>query len=171
MIVTAREFSTGAEMRAAAAAVRQRLLKPKTFVKETEAPPVVKRFDADETFIFVQPSWKSQPIMFDEHIIAWRIWTHDEDMRAAGLAESGGRRPIIEIVRGILTSYPDVTVAQIKGATRMRRIVEARQLAMHAVRMERFDLSYPTIGKWFGGRDHTTVMHAVHKIEKMRGAA
>ena len=54
------------------------------------------------------------------------------------------------------------------GKSRQRPLVTARQIAMYVVR-ERTDLSYPAIGRLFGGRDHTTVMHAVAKIERQLG--
>ena len=55
------------------------------------------------------------------------------------------------------------TVDEIKGASRRRPLVTARQIAMYAFR-ELTDLSYPAIAREFGGRDHTTVIHAVDKI-------
>ncbi len=55
------------------------------------------------------------------------------------------------------------TVEEIKGASRRRPLVTARQIAMYAFR-ELTDLSYPAIAREFGGRDHTTVIHAVDKI-------
>lgn len=55
------------------------------------------------------------------------------------------------------------TVEEIKGASRRRPLVTARQIAMYVFR-ELTDLSYPAIAREFGGRDHTTVIHAVDKI-------
>jgi chromosomal replication initiator protein len=54
-------------------------------------------------------------------------------------------------------------VEEIKGASRRRPLVTARQIAMYVFR-ELTDLSYPAIAREFGGRDHTTVIHAVDKI-------
>lgn len=56
------------------------------------------------------------------------------------------------------------TVDQIISANRRRPLVEARQMAMYVTR-NATDLSYPEIGRAFGNRDHTTVIHAVRKIE------
>ena len=55
------------------------------------------------------------------------------------------------------------SVEDIKGASRRRPLVTSRQIAMYAFR-ELTDLSYPAIAREFGGRDHTTVIHAVAKI-------
>jgi chromosomal replication initiator protein len=49
------------------------------------------------------------------------------------------------------------------GKSRRRPLVTARQIAMYVFR-ELTDYSYPQIAREFGGRDHTTVMHAVEKI-------
>ncbi|MEJ7765656.1 MAG: chromosomal replication initiator protein DnaA [Acidimicrobiales bacterium] len=49
------------------------------------------------------------------------------------------------------------------GPARKRPLVDARQITMYVMR-ELTELSYPSIGEQFGGRDHTTVLHAVRKI-------
>ena len=58
------------------------------------------------------------------------------------------------------------TVEEITGKSRRRPLVTARQVAMYVIR-ELTDLSYPAIARDFGNRDHTTVMHAVSKIEAL----
>ncbi|HXH57799.1 chromosomal replication initiator protein DnaA [Iamia sp.] len=60
------------------------------------------------------------------------------------------------------------SVEEITGKSRRRPLVIARQVAMYVIR-ELTDLSYPAIARDFGGRDHTTVMHAVSKIEALMG--
>ena len=55
------------------------------------------------------------------------------------------------------------TVEDIWGKSRRRPLVTARQIGMYVMR-ELTDLSYPAIAREFGGRDHTTVIHAVEKI-------
>ncbi len=57
-------------------------------------------------------------------------------------------------------------IEDIIGASRRRPLVTARQVAMYVFR-EATDLSYPAIAREFGGRDHTTVIHAVDKIGKL----
>ncbi len=63
------------------------------------------------------------------------------------------------------SNYLKVPVREIFGDSRKKPIVMARQIAMYLTR-ELTEMSYPVIGKEFGGRDHTTVMHAVDKISK-----
>ncbi|CAN5858509.1 chromosomal replication initiator protein DnaA [soil metagenome] len=62
----------------------------------------------------------------------------------------------------------DFTIEEIKGKSRQRPLVTARQVAMYVFR-ELTDLSYPAIAREFGGRDHTTVIHAVEKIKALMG--
>jgi chromosomal replication initiator protein len=57
-------------------------------------------------------------------------------------------------------------VAQLQGKSRTRDLVHARQVGMYVCR-ELTDLSYPQIGKEFGGRDHTTVIYAYEKVSKL----
>ncbi len=57
----------------------------------------------------------------------------------------------------------DFTVDDLCGASRRRPLVTARQIAMYVFR-EVTDYSFPAIGREFGGRDHTTVIHAVERI-------
>lgn len=59
--------------------------------------------------------------------------------------------------------YFGLTIEDLCGASRSRVLVTARQIAMYLCR-ELTDLSLPKIGQQFGGRDHTTVMHANKKI-------
>jgi len=58
------------------------------------------------------------------------------------------------------------SVEALKGKSRQRPLVAARQEAMYVFR-ELTDLSYPAIARLFGGRDHTTVIHAVEKIQRL----
>lgn len=59
-------------------------------------------------------------------------------------------------------------VEALKGKSRQRPLVTARQIAMYVFRQQT-DLSYPSIARLFGGRDHTTVIHAVEKIQRQMG--
>jgi chromosomal replication initiator protein len=59
-----------------------------------------------------------------------------------------------------------LTLEDLCGTSRSRALVEARQIAMYLCR-ELTDLSLPKIGQTFGGRDHTTVMHADRKIREL----
>ena len=56
-----------------------------------------------------------------------------------------------------------ITAEELCSASRSRQLVNARQIAMYLTR-ELTDLSLPRIGRAFGNRDHSTVMHATQKI-------
>ena len=63
-------------------------------------------------------------------------------------------------------AYFSLTIDDLCGTSRSRVLVNARQIAMYLCR-ELTELSLPKIGQTFGGRDHTTVMHADRKIRQL----
>lgn len=62
--------------------------------------------------------------------------------------------------------YYDVTVEDLVKQSRKKEFVKPRQIAMYLIRKE-LETSLPSIGEFFGGRDHTTVIHAVEKVGKI----
>jgi chromosomal replication initiator protein len=69
-------------------------------------------------------------------------------------------------IMGACASYFGVSIEELCGPSRSRTLVTARQISMYLCR-ELTDLSLPKIGQAFGGRDHTTVMHADRKIREL----
>jgi len=69
----------------------------------------------------------------------------------------------VETVKKIVASYFNVRVADLKGKGRQRAISVPRQIAMFLAK-KHTGLSYPLLGKAFGGRDHTTVLAACRKV-------
>ncbi|NLN41303.1 MAG: chromosomal replication initiator protein DnaA [Clostridiales bacterium] len=67
------------------------------------------------------------------------------------------------LIMEVVGSYFDVKIEDFKSKKRNRAIAHPRQIAMYLCR-ELTDLSLPKIGEEFGGRDHTTVIHAYDKI-------
>jgi len=65
-----------------------------------------------------------------------------------------------------VAQYYQIKISQIKGPRRKKAIVFPRQVAMFLIRQE-LETPYMEIGDLFGGRDHTTVMHAEDKIKKL----
>jgi chromosomal replication initiator protein len=107
--------------------------------------------------------------------------------RVAAYASLSGSRPDVRMAEGVLKDVlPDerereitadlimdvvadffgLSVEQLCSESRTRQLVNARQVAMYLVR-ELTDMSFPQIGKEFGGRDHSTVMHAKDKIANL----
>jgi chromosomal replication initiator protein len=68
-------------------------------------------------------------------------------------------------IMGVTSEFFDVTLDDLCGPGKTKALATARQIAMYLCR-ELTDMSLPKIGQTFGGRDHTTVMHADRKIRK-----
>ncbi len=73
----------------------------------------------------------------------------------------------IEAIQKIVAEHFKLKIADLKSKKRQRALSIPRQIAMFLARV-RTQASFPEIGSFFGGKDHTTVMHAVKKIEKDR---
>lgn len=69
-------------------------------------------------------------------------------------------------IRKVVAEYYEVSVKDLMGKKRARHIARPRQVAM-ALAREFTNNSYPEIGQSFGGRDHTTVMHACDKVKEL----
>ena len=65
-----------------------------------------------------------------------------------------------------VAEFYNITMEDLIKQSRKKEFVKPRQIAMYLIRKE-LDNSFPSIGGFFGGRDHTTVMHAVEKVEKL----
>lgn len=74
----------------------------------------------------------------------------------------------VELVQKAVADYFSLKVADLKSDKRLKAFVQARQIAIWLCR-DLTNNSYPDIGHKFGGRDHSTVIHASKKIEKMLG--
>ena len=80
------------------------------------------------------------------------------------LLRASSRQISIDEIQKQVAAHYDVRVAEMFSARRARNIARPRQVAMYLAKTLT-SLSYPEIGRRFGGRDHTTVMHAVRSIE------
>jgi chromosomal replication initiator protein len=70
---------------------------------------------------------------------------------------------IKDVIR-VVSEFYNINEASLFEKTRKKEIVKPRQIAMFILR-EDFNVSYPTIGERFGGRDHTTVIHSCDKVK------
>ena len=82
------------------------------------------------------------------------------------IPEEGGPEITGPIIMAQTASYFSLSIDDLCGTSRSRVLVNARQIAMYLCR-EMTELSLPKIGQAFGGRDHTTVMHADRKIRQL----
>nr|WP_238858259.1 chromosomal replication initiator protein DnaA [Faunimonas pinastri] len=79
------------------------------------------------------------------------------------------RRIKIEDIQKVVAGHYNVSKNDLLSARRTRTIVRPRQIAMYLAKTMT-PRSFPEIGKRFGGRDHTTVLHAVRKVEELAAA-
>ena len=86
-----------------------------------------------------------------------------EDVLKEILPENKPREITIKTIQAEVARYYDLTVPVLVGSNRARVVVFPRQVAMYLTR-ELTPQSLPKIGELFGGKDHTTVMHAHSKI-------
>lgn len=142
------QYSSSAEMRAAYAARRRRLMGERPAPIEIEPPkPIPVRP--------LPPTWKRVEITFSAHVDAYNIH----------LAEQASPRSYIKrraIELG--TAYRHVV-----GDSRHLPIIPIRHLLMWETKQQYPLMSLVQIGKLFN-RDHSTVIHAVRKIERERAA-
>lgn len=146
---------------------------------EEKAPP------PPEPIVLAQlPLWSVVDLYFDWHV---RVWHEAVERQISDLAHENvalraalhvqradldemafmPRRPTKHIIAEVLENFHGVTWDDIKGKHRTFDVVYPRQLCMHEVHMQRRDMSYPQIGRLFGGRDHTTALHSIRKVQAM----
>jgi chromosomal replication initiator protein len=92
----------------------------------------------------------------------------DEQIKEAQeiLQKKGLLNQVDIIQRVVLAKFPQVTLADLKSNRRTAKVVLPRQIGMYLCK-ELTNKSYPDIGRRFGGRDHSTVIHSVRKITEM----
>lgn len=170
-MIAAREFSTGAECIAHAAAVRKRIMsaKPKRFIPAViEAPRPFKTNLMNE--------WERDSKQFDYHVILYNMAMKILHFRTSGQGRTSAEwlqshyRPANKIIAEVLREYPEYTLADIRSPRRMRPLVKARNACVIAVRRERPDLSFPQIGKIFN-RDHTSILAICGNLSNKKGAS
>ena len=81
------------------------------------------------------------------------------------LSKSGEIVPTPDMIISYICRYFNLDDHIIRGQQRVRDAVQARQIAMYLIR-RLTNLSLVDIGREFGGRDHTTVLHSIEKVEK-----
>jgi len=83
------------------------------------------------------------------------------------LLRAADRRVTIEEIQKQVAAHFNIRVSDMHSARRARSVARPRQVAMYIAK-QLTSRSLPEIGRKFGGRDHTTVMHAVRKVEELR---
>jgi len=83
------------------------------------------------------------------------------------LLRASDRRITIEEIQKKVAEHFTIKLAEMSSARRSRQVARPRQIAMYLAK-QLTSRSLPEIGRKFGGRDHTTVMHAVKKVEELK---
>jgi len=83
-----------------------------------------------------------------------------------GVASAKKRVVSVKKLMEVVADFYNISVEDLLRQSRRKEFVKPRQIAMYLMR-EELENSFPSIGEHFGGRDHTTVMHAVDKINKL----
>ena len=86
----------------------------------------------------------------------------------AEMFRASKRRITIDEIQKRVSDHFRIRQAEMVSARRAREVARPRQIAMYLAK-QLTPRSLPEIGRRFGGRDHTTVIHAVRQIEKLRG--
>jgi len=81
------------------------------------------------------------------------------------LLKEASRQVSVEDVQKAVAGHFKIDIAELKTKKRIKSIVVPRQIAMYLAR-ELTSLSLPEIGRSFGGKDHTTVLHSYKKIKE-----
>ena len=126
-------------------------------LRDAESFPVIRPIKAKQII-----EWQINDIHFDEHVKDWRL---------AMLSLQGApmKAYIMRRSRELGFAYHEIV-----GTSRKRPITQARQLIMWEIKTivrpgkvqgEPDYISYPEIGRLFGGKDHTSVLHAVREVQ------
>jgi chromosomal replication initiator protein len=84
----------------------------------------------------------------------------------ADILRASDRKLTIEEIQRKVAEHYNVRLSDLIGPKRLRTIARPRQVAMYLAK-QLTSRSLPEIGRRFGGRDHTTIMHGVRKIEEL----
>jgi chromosomal replication initiator protein len=85
----------------------------------------------------------------------------------ADMLRNSERRITVEEIQRHTAAHYNIRLADLIGPKRMRNVARPRQVAMYLCKALT-DRSLPDIGRRFGGRDHTTILHGIRKIEELR---
>ena len=91
----------------------------------------------------------------------------EESLKDLFAHDQASRHVSVDLIQRKVCEYFDLSVSDMKIKKRTKTIVYPRQIAMFLAR-ELTECSLPEIGDYFGGRDHTTVLHAINVVENHR---
>ncbi|WP_125154232.1 chromosomal replication initiator protein DnaA [Clostridium rectalis] len=159
------EWGLIADIQAPDFETRMAILKKKADVENLNIP--------NEVMVYIATKIKSNIRELEGaliRIVAFSSLTNKEisvDLASEALKDiisnKQSKQVTIDLIQDIVSSYFNLRVEDFKSARRTRNVAFPRQIAMYLCR-KLTDTSLPKIGEEFGGRDHTTVIHAYEKI-------
>lgn len=130
---------------------------------------------ANEVMVYIASKIKSNIRELEGaliRIVAYSSLTNKEitvDLASEALkdiiSKKQSKNVTINLIQDVVASYYNLNIDELKSQRRTRNIAYPRQIAMYLSR-KLTDMSLPKIGEEFGGRDHTTVIHAYEKISE-----
>ena len=120
----------------------------------------------------IQPIWEEELYKYISGIVqnkGQKISIHTAKEALRDLLSAHKRQITIENIQKTVADYYRLKIADMHSKRRPANIAKPRQIAMYLSK-EMTQKSLPEIGSAFGGRDHTTVLHAVKKINKERSS-
>jgi chromosomal replication initiator protein len=142
--------------------------KAREFARETRVPDNVLAFLAHRITSNVRELEGALNRVIAQAILVGRAITLEmaQDV-LRDLLRAHERRVTIEDIQKLVAEHYSIRIADMHSARRARAVARPRQVAMYLAK-QLTPRSLPEIGRKFGGRDHTTVMHAIRKIEELR---
>jgi chromosomal replication initiator protein len=150
--------------------LRLGILQAKAERMKIEAPPKVMEFLAHKITSNVRElEGALNRIMAHSQLVGRPITLETTQEVLHDLLRANDRRVTIEEIQKRVAEHFNIKVSDMHSARRSRAVARPRQVAMYLAK-QLTPRSLPEIGRKFGGRDHTTVMHAVRKVEELRTA-
>jgi chromosomal replication initiation ATPase DnaA len=115
------------------------------------------------------PAQQPRDVLADISALRRELAALREQLRTKGILDETGApaRPTCALIRAVVGAYYNVPLIDLVARRRLGAAVRPRHVAMYLCRTLT-PCSLPEIGRCFGGRDHSTVLHAVGKIERAR---
>jgi chromosomal replication initiator protein len=142
--------------------------KAQEFAREVKVPDNVLAFLAHRITSNVRELEGALNRVITQAVLVGRAITLDmaQDV-LQDLLRAHERRVTIEDIQKLVAEHYGIRIADMHSARRARAVARPRQVAMYLAK-QLTPRSLPEIGRKFGGRDHTTVMHAIRKIDELR---
>ena len=157
-----------ADIHATTYELRLGILQSKAHKLRTVVPPKVLEFLAHKITANVRElEGALNRVVAHSQLVGREITMETTQDVLRDLLRANDRRVTIEEIQKQVASHFNVRISDMHSARRARSVARPRQVAMYLAK-QLTTRSLPEIGRKFGGRDHTTVMHAVRKVDELR---